>query len=247
MQMLADAAQPGQMKIILGDVMDYTFDNLFPEHLKREWEDSPPPIHVLGNLPFNVSTPLIIRWLRLLSERSGFYRMGRVPLTLTFQKEVAERMVAPVMDYQRTRLSIMCQHLCDVKMKFTIKGKYFVPPPKVDAAVVKFVPLVKPRIDLPFEVVEKFVRHLFQFRTKQIRKCVLNLFPKDYSDLGPELFRQTGIESDVIASMLSIEEISALCHAYHQMCEDHYGLFEYNFQTSNKLKPQFSKRDFEES
>lgn len=241
--MLADSALPGQMKIILGDVMDYTFDGLFPSHLKHEWDDVTPSINIIGNLPFNVSTPLIIRWLRLMSKREGFFQSGRVPLTLTFQKEVAERMVAPVLEHQRTRLSIMCQNFCDVKIKFTIKGKYFTPAPKVDVAVVKMTPLKKPKIELPFEVIEKFVRHLFQFRNKQIRNCTLNLFPKGYEDLNYELFKQAGIETDITAAMLSIEEVGALCHEYHKMCDENYGLFEYNFQLRNKL-PKLPKESF---
>ena len=233
--MLADAALPGQMKIIVGDVMDYNFDGLFPEQLRTEWHDSPPPIHVIGNLPFNVSTPLIIKWLRLLSEHSGFYRMGRVPMTLTFQKEVAQRMVAPVMDFQRSRLSIMCQNWCDVKIRFDIGGKYFVPAPKVDVAVVKFVPLVEPRIKLPFNVIEKFVRHLFHYRRKYIKNSLATLFPADLKDLNEELFAQTGIDSALTPTMLSIDEVGALCTLYYQMCGDNFGLLEFDYRARKTL------------
>ncbi|KAH9526472.1 Dimethyladenosine transferase 1, mitochondrial [Dermatophagoides farinae] len=241
LEMLASAAYPDQMKIIVGDVMDYTFDNLFPGHLKKEWHEESPDIRIIGNLPFNVSTPLIIKWLRMMSNHSGFYEMGRIPLTLTFQREVAERMVAQVMDYQRSRLSIMCQHLCHVKIRFTIKGKSFVPTPKVDAAVVKFIPLIEPKINLPFNVVEKFVRHLFIYRNKQIHKCLRTLFPKDMHDLNEELFIKSGIERDLRPTMLSIDEIGSLCHVYHEFCTENRGLFEFNYQTRKKLAiSQFS-------
>lgn len=70
--MLADAAQPGQMKIVLGDVRDFSLNTIFSEDLKKDW-NSPdlPRIHVFGNLPFNISTPLLIRMLQQMSTRQG--------------------------------------------------------------------------------------------------------------------------------------------------------------------------------
>ncbi|CAG2116478.1 unnamed protein product, partial [Medioppia subpectinata] len=76
LEMLADASLPGQMKIIIGDVMDYSFEGLFPDETRREWTDTSPPIRIVGNLPFNVSTPLIIRWLRDMSARKGLFSYG---------------------------------------------------------------------------------------------------------------------------------------------------------------------------
>jgi dimethyladenosine transferase 1 len=57
------------MKIILGDVMNFDMSKIFSENKRQEWEDCPPHIHIIGNLPFSVSTPLIIRWLQAMSER----------------------------------------------------------------------------------------------------------------------------------------------------------------------------------
>lgn len=239
--MLADAAAPGQMKIIVGDVMDYTFDGLFPEHLRTDWNDNSPPIHVIGNLPFNVSTPLIFKWLRLMSEQKGFYKMGRVPLTLTFQKEVAERMVAPVLDYQRCRLSVMCQNWCRAKIRFNINSRYFVPAPKVDVSLVKFVPLPEPRINIPFEVLEKFVRHLFHHRNKDLKFGLGTLFPEDLKDLNGELILQTKLDSELKPTMLSIDEIGELSLLYHKMCNENDGLFQYDYRAKKPSK-QFNHR-----
>lgn len=242
LQMLADAGLPGQMKIIVGDAMDYTFDRLFPDEISTEWSQPSPPICVIGNLPFNVSTRLTLKWIHLMSEQSGFFRHGRVPLTLTFQKEVAQRMVAPVLDHQRSRLSIMCQNWCDVKLRLNISGKYFVPAPKVDVSVVKLVPLVEPRIKLPFKVVEKFVRHLFHYRNKHIRFSLGTLFPSDLKDLNEELFLQTGIQPILTPAMLAIDEIGALCTLYQRMCEENYGLFEYNYRAQKALPKSALKK-----
>lgn len=160
------------MQIHQGDVLRFDLQNLFPEDLVRPWDAEPPDIHLMGNLPFNVSTPLIIKWLHEMSERRGPWRYGRTKLTLTFQKEVAERIVAPILTDQRSRLSIMCQYLADVKHNFTIPGKVFQPAPDVDVGVVTIVPLKEPKIDLPFKLVEKVVRHVFHFRRKMCKRGV---------------------------------------------------------------------------
>ena len=62
-----------------------------------------------------------IKWLKQVSERSGPWKYGRVGMTLTFQKEVGERMAAGVSELQRSRLSIMTQYLCDVSSKFIVQ------------------------------------------------------------------------------------------------------------------------------
>ncbi|CAG2055003.1 unnamed protein product [Timema podura] len=155
-----------RMEVIIGDVMGFNMEKCFPEDFRKEWVDEQPNVHLIGNLPFSVSTPLIIKWLEAISERRSAWSYGRVGMTLTFQKEVAERMVAPVTTSQRCRLSIMCQNWCDVRHAFTIPGKAFVPKPDVDVGVVHFIPKVEPIIPLPFKLVEKVVRSIFSFRQK---------------------------------------------------------------------------------
>ena len=162
-------ASGGMMRIFSGDVLQFNMEPIFPSELSAHWSDTQRHLHIIGNLPFNVSTPLIIRWLEDMSLRRGAWKHGRVPLTLTFQKEVAERMVASPLTEQRCRLSVMCQYLCDVKHHFTIGGRSFVPPPDVDVGIVRFVPLVEPRIQAPFRLVEKVVRHVFQYRQKMCK------------------------------------------------------------------------------
>ena len=143
--------------------------DIFPKEAAQPWTGKPPNIHIIGNLPFNVSTPLIIKYLNDISTQSEAWSLGRVQLTLTFQKEVAERLAAPMLDKQRSRLSIMSQYLCHVQHKYTIPGRAFTPVPEVDVGLVHFVPKCKPEIQQPFKLVEKLVRHVFQYRQKMVK------------------------------------------------------------------------------
>ncbi len=111
------------MKIYQGDALTFNMEKCIPENLKKDWDsDECPDIHIIGNLPFNISLPLLFKLLRRMSMKSNIFTFGRVPLTLTFQKEVGERIVCPESLSQRSRISIMSQYLCDVKYKFTIPG-----------------------------------------------------------------------------------------------------------------------------
>ena len=107
-----------------GDVLDFNMDTLFPRECVKSWEDTPPNTHIIGNLPFSVATPLIIQYMESIANRTGAWRYGRTKLTLTFQKEVAERMVAEINTDQRCRLSIVCQYLCHVNLKMVIPGEF---------------------------------------------------------------------------------------------------------------------------
>jgi dimethyladenosine transferase 1 len=68
LELLAESS-PVPLELIFGDVMNFNMEKIFSEDLKMEWEDKCPQIHLIGNLPFNVSTPLIIQWLRAISEK----------------------------------------------------------------------------------------------------------------------------------------------------------------------------------
>ncbi|XP_053566946.1 dimethyladenosine transferase 1, mitochondrial isoform X2 [Bombina bombina] len=163
---LLNEASSGKLRIVHGDILTYKMERAFPKHLQKQWEDDPPNVHIIGNLPFNVSTPLIIKWLEQVANKNGPFTYGRTQMTLTFQKEVAERLIASTGSRQRSRLSVMSQYLCNVRNCFIIPGSAFVPKPEVDVGVVHFTPLIKPQIEQPFKLVEKVVQSVFQFRRK---------------------------------------------------------------------------------
>lgn len=236
LQMLAEAA-PGKVRIVQGDILTYKLEKTFPMHLMKNWEDDPPDIHIIGNLPFSVSTPLIIKWLENISKRDGPFSYGRTQMTLTFQKEVAERLVAGIGTKQRSRLSIMSQHLCTVHKCFTIPGKAFVPKPEVDVTIVHFTPLVQPKIEQPFKLVEKVVRSVFQFRRKYCHQGVRILFPEaERLEKAEQMLMLADVDPTLRPTQLSMFHFKSLCDVYRKMCEDDPKLFAYNYREELKEK-----------
>ncbi|XP_055471970.1 dimethyladenosine transferase 1, mitochondrial isoform X2 [Psammomys obesus] len=236
LQMLSDAA-PGKLRIVHGDVLTYKIEKAFPDRVRRQWEDDPPNVHIIGNLPFSVSTPLIIKWLENVSLKDGPFVYGRTKMTLTFQKEVAERLVATTGSKQRSRLSIMAQHLCNVKHLFTIPGKAFVPKPEVDVGVVHFTPLIEPKIKQPFKLVEKVVQNVFQFRRKYCHRGLGMLFPEAQRlESTGRLLQLADIDPTLRPTHLSLMHFQSLCAVYRKMCDEDPQLFAYNFREELKQK-----------
>ncbi|XP_055123827.1 dimethyladenosine transferase 1, mitochondrial isoform X1 [Symphalangus syndactylus] len=244
LQMLSDAA-PGKLRIVHGDVLTFKVEKAFSESLKRPWEDDPPNVHIIGNLPFSVSTPLIIKWLENISCRDGPFVYGRTQMTLTFQKEVAERLAANTGSKQRSRLSVMAQYLCNVRHIFTIPGQAFVPKPEVDVGVVHFTPLVQPKIEQPFKLVEKVVQNVFQFRRKYCHRGLGMLFPEAQRlESTGRLLELADVDPTLRPSQLSISHFKSLCDVYRKMCDEDPQLFAYNFR--EELKRRKSKNEEKE-
>ncbi|PNJ79108.1 TFB1M isoform 1 [Pongo abelii] len=244
LQMLSDAA-PGKLRIVHGDVLTFKVEKAFSESLKRPWEDDPPDVHIIGNLPFSVSTPLIIKWLENISCRDGPFVYGRTQMTLTFQKEVAERLAANTGSKQRSRLSVMAQYLCNVRHIFTIPGRAFVPKPEVDVGVVHFTPLIQPKIEQPFKLVEKVVQNVFQFRRKYCHRGLRMLFPEAQRlESTGRLLELADIDPTLRPCQLSISHFKSLCDVYRKMCDEDPQLFAYNFR--EELKQRKSKNEEKE-
>ncbi|XP_066531585.1 dimethyladenosine transferase 1, mitochondrial [Hoplias malabaricus] len=242
LELLSEAA-PGKVRIVHGDILTYRMDQSFPTHIAKKWEDEPPDLHIIGNLPFSVSTPLIVQWLEQMANRSGPFVFGRTRLTLTFQKEVAERLTASTGSRQRSRLSIMAQYLCTVKNCFTIPGRAFVPKPDVDVGVVHFTPLAQPQIQQPFKLVEKLVKNVFQFRGKHCHKGLEMLFPEvDRLDLTEELLRSADVDPTLRPAQLSIGHFRALAEVYGKLCRENSELIGYDFRVELRQKHQSQRR-----
>ncbi|XP_077205143.1 dimethyladenosine transferase 1, mitochondrial [Paroedura picta] len=236
LQMLSEAA-PGKVRIVHGDILTYKLGKDFPQHLKKKWEDDPPNLHIIGNLPFSVSTPLIIKWFENIAERNGPFSYGRIQMTLTFQKEVGERLTACSGSRQRSRLSIMSQYLCTVHNCFTIPGQAFVPKPKVDVSVIHFTPLVQPKIQQPFKLVEKVVQSVFQFRRKHCHQGIRILFPEaERLKKAEQMLMLADVDPTLRPTDLSIFHFKNLCDVYRKMCDEDPKLFAYNFREELRKK-----------
>ena len=248
LEQLADASAPGQMKIILGDCLDYSFETLFPQYVAKDWNVVNEDVNVIANLPFAVSIPLLIRWLDYMSKRTGPFVFGRVPLTLTFQKEVALRLNAPVLSMFRSRISIMAQTFCKIEHKFFIKGASFTPEPKVDVGVVRLVPrevsLLPEGMD--FKSYEKFVRCFVHYRRFALSKNLADLFPKDKQHLMEVIFRETGFSENDLPLMLSTDEVADMAKVWFRLCQENPGLLEYDYR-ARKGPPRVVKEMFRNS
>ena len=153
--------------------------------------------HVVANLPYNVGTALLLKWLG--SEWPPWWRS----LTLMFQKEVAERIVATPGSDAYGRLSVAAQWRSSPRIAMTVNRSAFVPPPKVTSAVVHMVPIEAPAGVSP-RVMERLTEAAFGQRRKMLRSS-LKQMPG-----ALEAAEQLGIDTQSRAETLRIEEWVAL-------------------------------------
>ncbi len=160
------------------------------------------PIKVVANLPYQITTPLLFRFIESKEAFSS--------LTLMIQKEVAERMTASPGRKEYGPLSIFVQMFSDVSIRFTIKPSAFFPPPKVDSALVHMTWKEQPMIDPEEqEWFKKVVRACFGYR----RKTVINSIKHSELCIPPSVeskMEKVGIDPRRRPETLSIEELSKL-------------------------------------
>ncbi|XP_052871831.1 dimethyladenosine transferase 1, mitochondrial [Anopheles cruzii] len=249
MEMLAEVAQPFlRMDIVQGDILKYQAESAFPDCEPHDWLDAvPAPVHLIGNLPFAISTRLLINWLRDMSLRTGAWRYGRASLTLTFQKEVAERIVAPIVSEQRCRLSVMNQIWSKPELRFIISGRAFVPKPEVDVGVITIVPLQTPLTQVHFDTVEKVIRHIFSMRQKYCRRGVSNLYPPKVRDELTELtFRKASVDPLARSFQLSVDECLRIVEAYDEFLQENPEIGSYDYRAAkSKVAREDDDREFD--
>ncbi|CAI4221228.1 unnamed protein product [Auanema sp. JU1783] len=238
LQHLAEAAD-GRLNIHHSDVLKTNIGEIWSNsenHPQRaNWHDDPPTYHVIGNLPFNIASPLIIKFLKDMSYRRGPWEFGRVPLTLTFQLEVAQRICSPIASDSRSRLSIMSQYVSEPKLVFKIPGSCFVPRPEVDVGVVRFVPRRVPLINVSFEVVEKLCRQVFHYRQKYVLKGLRTLYPEEISfDMAHSVLSKSGVDPTTTSVRIGIDEFALMALEYERQCVEMPGLFLYDYTKPKK-------------
>ena len=149
------AVAPGRLQVVGGDALDYDPRGALPG-----------PLHIVANLPYNIGTALLVRWLTIEPWPPWW-----ASLTLMFQKEVAQRIVAAAGSDAYGRLSVLAQFRSRPRIAFDLPAKAFTPPPKVASAVVHIVPTAPVR-DVPMARIEAVTAAAFGQRRKMLRSSL---------------------------------------------------------------------------
>ena len=144
------------VEIINTDALKYDFT--FKEDL---------PKHIISNLPYNISVPLLTGWLNDIAEYSS--------LTLMFQKEVADRIMAPIKTKDYGRISILSQLQCKITRLLDLNPECFTPAPKIWSSVLLFQPLKKTLTKQQITKLEKLTAQAFSMRRKMIRQSLKSI------------------------------------------------------------------------
>jgi len=142
-------------RLIQADVLDFDFLSL------------PPNLKIIGNLPYNISTPLLFYLLNFKSHISEMVFM--------LQKEMVDRICAEPNTADYGRLSVMLQHDFEAELLFDVPPTAFNPPPKVESAVIRLIPKVPAPI-LDYAIFSDIVREAFQYRRKTLRHALGKYF-----------------------------------------------------------------------
>ncbi|MBB6251284.1 16S rRNA (adenine(1518)-N(6)/adenine(1519)-N(6))-dimethyltransferase RsmA [Nitrospirillum iridis] len=189
---LADVveAAAGRLTLVEGDALEVDMTAIAPS-----------PRAIVANLPYNVGTPLLVGWLRQIQEFRS--------LTLMFQKEVVDRIVATPRTKDYGRLAVMSQWLAVPKLVFDIPPQAFSPPPKVMSSVVHITPRVLPPDAPSFKDMERVVAACFNQRRKMLRAGLRGLVPQ------PEpLLEAAGIAPTARAEEIEVAGFVRLTHAW---------------------------------
>jgi len=183
------ATFPGRLKLLQGDALSTNAS----EHLAD-------PVRIIANLPYNIGTELLVRWLTSKTWPSFWQSM-----TLMFQKEVANRIVASPGSRAYGRLSVMSQWRCDTKIAFNVPATAFTPPPKVESTLVHFEALKEPKFPAEVEVLEFVVSKAFNQRRKMLRGAL-----KGYFQNVEEALVSIGVLPTKRAEDITVQEYCAM-------------------------------------
>ena len=186
------AVSDGRLQVVQGDALDIDAASMLT-----------PPVRIIANLPYNVGTELLVRWLD-----PGVWPPFWESLTLMFQREVAERIVAQPGGKAYGRLAILSQWRTTPRIVMTLPPEAFTPAPKVHSAVVHFTRLDEPRFPADPKVLQRVVAMAFNQRRKMLRAALKGAAP----DIEDRL-RSVGIPPTERAEQVSLEGFCALARA----------------------------------
>ncbi|MFT0861580.1 16S rRNA (adenine(1518)-N(6)/adenine(1519)-N(6))-dimethyltransferase RsmA [Ancylobacter sp. G4_0304] len=188
------AHYPGRLDIVEGDALEADFAALVPEGA---------PAAIIANLPYNIATPLLVGWLST-DPWPPWYKS----LTLMFQREVAERIVAAPGEDHYGRLAVLTGWRATAHIAFDVAPSAFVPPPKVTSSVVHIVPRATP-LPCPLNALERVTEAAFGQRRKMLRQSLKSLG----TDPMP-LLEAAGIAPTERAERVPVEGFVALANAW---------------------------------
>jgi len=182
------SAYPGRLEIVQADALALDETTLFGGGRVR----------VAANLPYNIGTALLVKWL---TAETFFWDS----LTLMFQREVAERIVAKPGTKAYGRLSVLAQWRTRVKILFDVSPRAFTPPPKVTSAILRVEPLAEPIAPARLADLEAVTAAAFGQRRKMLRQSLKSLAPDAEAFIGA-----AGLDPTQRAEQLSVAEFAAL-------------------------------------
>lgn len=190
-------AYPERLRLVEANALEVNLAALI------EADEGRYPVKLVANLPYNIATPLLLKWLH----QAGLF----TSLTLMFQKEVALRLVAQPRSKAYGRLSVVAQWLCEVKRLFDIAPSAFVPPPSVVSTLVQLSPRPMPLAEARMDYLERVTAAAFGQRRKMLRSSLKSL------NIAPEtLLASTRISPMARAEELEVTDFCALARALEQ-------------------------------
>ena len=184
------AAWPGKLEVISDDALELDEAGILPRGSR-----------IAANLPYNVGTAILIKWLT-----APVWPPVWASLTLMFQKEVAQRITAKPGTEHYGRLSVLAQWRCTAKLLFDVNPHAFVPPPSVTSSIVRLEPRQQPLAPCALADLEKITAASFGQRRKMLRQSLKPLG-------GEGLAEKAGIDPTARPEDLTIEQFAALARA----------------------------------
>lgn len=196
---LADvaAAYPGRLEIVSGDALAVDEADII------RTRNISGPVRVAANLPYNVGSALLVKWLT-----QGAWPPFWQSLTLMFQKEVAQRLIAQPGTKDYGRLSVLTQWRARPRILFDVSPRAFTPSPKVISAVVRIDPLTEPVAEARLEDLEAVTRAAFGHRRKMLRQSLKAIAPD-----AEDFVRRAGLDPEARAERLDVAQFAALARA----------------------------------
>ncbi len=189
---------PGQLSITEGDALEVDWRKLIAPDTGKAI--------VAANLPYGIATILLVNWLESEPWPPWWDRM-----VLMFQKEVAERIVAEPGSKAYGRLAVIAQWRSEARIVMTLKPEAFTPPPKVDSAVVEFVPRAAPNPACSVKTLGQVTAAAFGQRRKMLRASLKTLVPRP-----EELLEAAGLSPELRAERLTVREFAKLAYIYER-------------------------------